>query len=73
MVTLTHRLVLERARREERHHEGLHGGRVGPEGESVERREEAQAKCCRVQAPRFASVGATEHEVALMLRWGSRQ
>ena len=60
-----YRLVLERARREERLHEGLRGGRVGPQGQRVERREKAEAKRCRAQAPRFASVRATEQEVAL--------
>ena len=39
-----YRLVLERARREERLHEGLRGGRVGPQGQRVERREKAEAK-----------------------------
>ena len=43
MRTSTHRLVLERARREERLHEGLGGGRVGPQGERVERRAKAEA------------------------------
>ena len=44
MQTPAFRLVLERARREERLHEGLRGGRVGPQGQRVERREKAEAK-----------------------------
>ena len=39
-----YRLVLERDRREERLHEGLRGGRVGPQGQRVERREKTEAK-----------------------------
>ena len=44
MQTPAYRLALERARREERLHEGLRGGRVDPQGKRVERREKAEAK-----------------------------
>ena len=75
MQTSAYRLVLERARREERLHEGLRGGRVGPQGQRVELRATEQA----VSLTKFIShrisptelgvskcyrarrVGATEH------------
>ena len=55
MQTPAYRLVLERARREERLHEGLRGGRVGPQGQRVERREKAEAKRLSAGATLFIS------------------